>query len=77
MKKVLIAEDEAAIREIIAITLKRAGYEVTESCDGQQAIDIYNSRNGDFDVVFLLPRKIVVGERLGKLCVDLFGTRIL
>jgi DNA-binding response OmpR family regulator len=53
MKKVLIAEDEAAIREIIAITLKRAGYEVTEACDGQQAIDIYNSKNGAFDVVLL------------------------
>ena len=53
MKKVLIAEDEAAIREIIAITLKRAGYEVTEACDGQQAIDTYNSKNGAFDVVLL------------------------
>ena len=53
MKKVLIAEDESAIREIIAITLKRAGYEVTEACDGQQAIDIYNSQNGAFDVVLL------------------------
>lgn len=53
MKKVLIAEDEAAIREIIAITLKRAGYEVTEAYDGQEAIDIYNSKNGAFDVVLL------------------------
>ncbi len=53
MKKVLIAEDESAIREIIAITLKRAGYEVTEACDGQQALDIYNSKNGAFDVVLL------------------------
>lgn len=53
MKKVLIAEDESAIREIIAITLKRAGYEVTEACDGQQALDIYNGKNGDFDVVLL------------------------
>ncbi|MBR0535460.1 MAG: response regulator transcription factor [Clostridia bacterium] len=53
MKRVLIAEDESAIREIIAITLKRAGYEVTEACDGQEAIDIYNSRNGSFDVVLL------------------------
>ncbi len=53
MKKVLIAEDESAIREIIAITLKRAGYEVTEACDGQQAIDIYHQKMGDFDVVLL------------------------
>lgn len=53
MKKVLIAEDESAIREIISITLKRAGYEVTEACDGQQALDIYHSKNGEFDVVLL------------------------
>lgn len=53
MKKVLIAEDESAIREIIAITLKRAGYEVTEACDGQQALDIYAEKNGAFDVVLL------------------------
>ena len=53
MKKVLIAEDESAIREIIAITLKRAGYEVTEACDGEQALAIYGEKDGDFDVVLL------------------------
>ncbi len=53
MKKVLIAEDESAIREIIAITLKRAGYEVTEAYDGQNALDIYAEKNGEFDVVLL------------------------
>ena len=53
MKRVLIAEDESAIREIIGITLRRAGYEVTEACDGQQALDIYAEKNGGFDVVLL------------------------
>lgn len=53
MKKVLIAEDESAIREIIAITLKRAGYEVTEACDGEQALNTYAEKEGDFDVVLL------------------------
>ena len=53
LKRVLIAEDETAIREIIGITLKRAGYEVTEACDGKQALDIYNEREGNFDVVLL------------------------
>ena len=53
MKKVLIAEDEAAIREIIAITLKRAGYEVTEACDGEQALLTYIERPDEFDVVLL------------------------
>lgn len=53
MKKVLIAEDESAIREIIAITLKRAGYEVSEACDGEEALSLYSEKNGDFDVVLL------------------------
>jgi len=53
MKKVLIAEDEAAIREIIAITLKRAGYEVTEACDGEEALLTYTERENEFDVVLL------------------------
>ncbi|MGN0526000.1 MAG: response regulator transcription factor [Acutalibacteraceae bacterium] len=53
MKKVLIAEDESAIREIISITLKRAGYDVIEAEDGQQALDLYAEHNGDFDVVLL------------------------
>ena len=53
MKRVLIAEDESAIREIIGITLRRAGYEVTEACDGQKALDIYAEKNGGFDVVLL------------------------
>jgi DNA-binding response OmpR family regulator len=53
MKKVLIAEDEAAIREIIAITLKRAGYEVTEACDGEEALLLYTGHENEFDVVLL------------------------
>lgn len=53
MKKVLIAEDESAIREIIAITLKRAGYEVTEACDGEQALELYNEKKDEIDVVLL------------------------
>lgn len=53
MKKVLIAEDEAAIREIIAITLQRAGYEVTEACDGEQALLTYTELPNQFDVVLL------------------------
>ena len=53
MKKVHIAEDESAIREIIAITLKRAGYDVVEACDGAQALELYAEQDGDFDVILL------------------------
>ena len=53
MKKILVAEDEAAIREFIVINLKRSGYTVTEAENGVQALALYNAADGDFDVVLL------------------------
>ena len=53
MKKVLIAEDEAAIREFVVINLRRGGYEVTEAEDGAKALELYEANDGDFDVVLL------------------------
>jgi DNA-binding response OmpR family regulator len=53
MTRVLIAEDEAAIREFIVINLRRGGYEVIEACDGAQAIELYDACGGDIDVALL------------------------
>ena len=53
MKRVLIAEDEAAIREFIVINLRRGGYDVVEACDGAQAIELYDACGGDIDVALL------------------------
>ncbi|MCD7774237.1 MAG: response regulator transcription factor [Clostridiales bacterium] len=53
MKRILIAEDEAAIREFIVINLKRSGYDVTEASNGREAIDKYNECGGDFDIALL------------------------
>ncbi len=53
MKRVLIAEDEAAIREFIVINLKRGGYEVLEAEDGAQALELYEANGGDVDVALL------------------------
>ena len=53
MKKILVVEDETAIREFIVINLKRSGYTVTEAGNGLEAIQAYESANGDFDVVLL------------------------
>ena len=49
MKKVLIAEDEASIREFIVINLKRSGYDE----NGEEAINKYEEENGDIDVAVL------------------------
>ncbi|MCR5484290.1 MAG: response regulator transcription factor [Clostridiales bacterium] len=53
MKRVLVAEDEASIREFIVINLQRSGYDVTEAADGAQALSEFESSGGDFDVAVL------------------------
>jgi DNA-binding response OmpR family regulator len=39
MAKILIAEDERDIRELVSFTLKFAGYEVVAASDGQDAYE--------------------------------------
>ncbi|MDR1364380.1 MAG: response regulator transcription factor [Oscillospiraceae bacterium] len=53
MKKVLVIEDEAAIREFEVINLRRAGYEVLETGDGKSALEILENNNFDFDLAIL------------------------
>ncbi len=53
MKRVLIAEDESAIRDFVVINLKRGGYEVVEAHDGAEALELYEECDGDIDVAVL------------------------
>ena len=53
MKKILVAEDEQAIREFVVINLKRAGYDAYEASNGEEALAIYEKEGGDFDVAVL------------------------
>ena len=52
MKRILVVEDEAAIREFVVINLKRAGYQTVEAASGEEALEIYMA-NDDFQVVLL------------------------
>ena len=52
MKRILVVEDEAAIREFVVINLKRAGYETTEADCGERALEILD-HDGDFQVILL------------------------
>ena len=51
MKKILVVEDEAAIREFVVINLKRAGYETFEADCGEKALEIFDTQ--DFQVILL------------------------
>ena len=53
MKRILIVEDEAAIREFEAINLKRVGYNVEEAGSGEEALDIYDNDLEGFDIALL------------------------
>ncbi len=53
MKRILIVEDEAAIREFEAINLKRVGYDITEAGSGEEALEIYDTDLEGFDIALL------------------------
>lgn len=43
MRKVLVVEDEDAIREVVALNLRMSGYEVTEAASAEQALTAFDS----------------------------------
>lgn len=53
MKKILVCEDEDVIRDFVVINLKRAGYDVTDVNCGEEALKVFESEHGNFDVALL------------------------
>ena len=53
MKRIMVVEDEVAIREFEVINLKRVGYTVVEAGSGEEALDIYDSDAEGFDIALL------------------------
>ena len=52
MRKILVVEDEDAIREVVALNLRLAGYEVKEAASAEQALAVFSPSAG-FDVAVL------------------------
>jgi DNA-binding response OmpR family regulator len=57
---ILLAEDDAAAREILAEVLRLSGYTVIEAKDGEDAVMLFRDKKEGVDLVFLdvrMPRK--------------------
>lgn len=53
MRKILVCEDEDAIRDFVVINLQRSGYSVSAVSSGEEALALFEEKGGDFDVVLL------------------------
>ena len=70
---ILVAEDEPMVRQLAAGLLDHLGYNVIEAADGQEALDIWNRRRSEIDLVFtdiIMPRLNGPGlaERIRTAC---------
>lgn len=49
MKKILAVDDSASMRQMVCFTLKMAGFDVTEACNGDEALKA--AQRGEYDLV--------------------------
>lgn len=53
MKRILVCEDETAIREMIVINLQRNGFEVFEAASGEDALAVFNEHGNEIGIALL------------------------
>lgn len=51
MARILVVDDEPAVRSLMSVTLNLAGHDVTEASSGEEALSILET--GNFDVIVL------------------------
>lgn len=52
-KRVLVVEDEAAIRDFVVINLERSGYEVVDVESGEEGLAAFEEQGGNFQIALL------------------------
>ena len=53
MKRILICEDEDAIRDFVVINLQRSGYEVDAAGSGEEGLALFEKNGSEYDAVLL------------------------
>jgi CheY-like chemotaxis protein len=57
-QRILLADDEMALRFLLSETLIDEGYEITEAADGQEAIDSLQTKEYDLIILdYMMPEK--------------------
>ena len=56
MARILLAEDEEALRALTARALADAGHDVVTAIDGADALDILTRENGRFELLLTTSR---------------------
>lgn len=51
--RILLADDEPAVRQVVRAMLTREGFEVVDVADGLTAVETFDARSGDFAAVIL------------------------
>ena len=75
-RRILLVEDEKAIRDAVAAYLERENYWVTAVGDGQEALEEFSKHHFDLVVLdLMLPR--VPGERVCRVIRDNSDTPII
>ncbi len=64
-RRILVVDDDAAVRTLVRTVLERAGYEVTTARDGREGIALLAA--SDYDLVLL---DVVMPKRAGVEIVD-------
>jgi CheY-like chemotaxis protein len=75
---ILVADDDADVRELVVFRLERAGYEVVTAADGEQAVELALARRPQLCLIDVMMPKLdgyEVTERLRA--AELAGTAIV
>ncbi len=67
---VLVADDDEDIRALVSFRLERAGYEVVEASDGEEALRLARERTPDLAVLDVMMPKLTGDEVTRRIRVD-------
>jgi PAS domain S-box-containing protein len=79
-ESILLVEDDEMVRHALATCLRRAGYNVTEAADGQQAVRLWEELRHDFNVLltdFLMPGGLNGAQLADRLQRDKDSLRVI